>query len=130
LEKHDEDFGLTLAKWGVRSGPYLMLPILGPSTVRDAPGRLVDRFVSPTTYVNNTGVQVGYFVVQGVNTRAGLLDTDPVIDSAYDPYAFVRNAWLQRREYKVRGGNAPEAVVPEEDSGRKSPEDNGGRALP
>jgi phospholipid-binding lipoprotein MlaA len=107
-----------------------MLPILGPSTVRDAPGRLVDRFVSPTTYVNNTGVQVGYFVIKGVNTRAGILDTDPVIDSAYDPYAFVRNAWLQRREYKVHGGNAPEAVLPEEDSGRKPPEDNDGRALP
>jgi phospholipid-binding lipoprotein MlaA len=142
LEKHDEDFGLTLAKWGVRSGPYLMLPILGPSTVRDAPGRLVDRFASPTTYVNNTGVQVGYFVIKGVTTRAGLLDTDPVIDSAYDPYAFVRNAWLQRREYKVRGGNAPEAapeetpeatpeaVLPEEDRGRKPPEDNDWRVVP
>jgi phospholipid-binding lipoprotein MlaA len=131
LEKHDEDFGLTLAKWGVRSGPYLMLPILGPSTVRDAPGRLVDRFASPTAYVNNIGVQVGYFVIKGVNTRAGLLDTDPVIDSAYDPYAFVRNTWLQRREYQVHGGNAPEAVLPEEDSGRKPPEDNDdGRVLP
>jgi phospholipid-binding lipoprotein MlaA len=130
LEKHDEDFGLTLANWGVRSGPYLMLPILGPSTVRDAPGRLVDRFVTPTTYVNNTGVQVGYFVVKGVSTRAGLLDTDRVIDSAYDPYAFLRNAWLQRREYQVHGGSAPEAVLPEEDSGRKAPEDNDGRALP
>ena len=130
LEKHDEDFGLTLANWGVRSGPYLMLPILGPSSVRDAPGRLVDRFATPTTYVNNTGVQVGYFVVKGVSTRAGLLDTDPVIDSAYDPYGFLRNAWLQRREYMVHGGNAPEAVLPEEDGGRKAPEDNGGRAVP
>jgi phospholipid-binding lipoprotein MlaA len=130
LEKHDEDFGLTLAKWGVRSGPYLMLPILGPSTVRDAPGRLVDRFVSPTTYINNTGVQVGYFVIKGVNARAGLLDTDPVIDSAYDPYAFLRNAWLQRREFQVHGGNAPEALLPEEDSEGKPPEDNAGRAVP
>jgi phospholipid-binding lipoprotein MlaA len=107
-----------------------MLPILGPSTVRDAPGRVADRFMSPTTYVNNTGFQVGYFVIKGVNTRAGLLDTDPVIDSAYDPYAFVRNAWLQRREYQVRGGNAPEALLPEEDSGRKPPEDKNGPALP
>jgi len=130
LEKHDEDFGLTLAKWGVPSGPYLMLPILGPSTVRDAPGRVADRFMSPTAYVNNTGVQVGYFVIKGVNTRARLLDTDPLIDSAYDPYAFVRNAWLQRREYQVRGGNAPEALLPVEDGGRKPPEDNNGPAIP
>jgi phospholipid-binding lipoprotein MlaA len=126
LEKHDEDFGLTLAKWGVRSGPYLMLPILGPSSVRDAPGRLVDRFMTPTPYVNNTGVQVGYFVIKGVNTRVDLLDTDAVIDSAYDPYAFVRNAWLQRREYQVHGA-PPEAVFPEEDGGRKPAEDNSGQ---
>ena len=86
--------------------------------------------MSPTTYVNNTGVQVGYFVIKGVNTRAGLLDADPVIDSAYDPYAFLRNAWLQRREYQVHGGNAPEAVLPEEDSGRKPPEDNNGLVVP
>jgi len=57
-----------------------MLPI--PSTVRDAPGRVADRFMSPTIYGNKTGIQVGYFVMKGVNTRAGLLDTDPVTDSA------------------------------------------------
>jgi len=130
LEKHDEDFGLTLAKWGVKSGPYLMLPILGPSTVRDAPGRLADRFLTPTTYVNNTGVQVGYFVVKGVNARAGVLAMDPMIDSAYDPYAFVRSAWLQRREYQIHGGKAPETMLPEEDSGRKAPEDDSGQAVP
>jgi phospholipid-binding lipoprotein MlaA len=130
MEKHNEDFGLTLARWGLQSGPYLMLPILGPSTVRDAPGRVADRFVTPTSYLNNTGVEVGTFVVKGVTTRAGALDMDTLIDSAFDPYAFVRNAWLQRREYKVHGGNAPEAVLPEEDSGRKPPEDNDGRALP
>jgi len=103
---------------------------LGPSTARDAPGRLVDRFVSPTTYVNNTGVQVGYFVMKGVSTRAGLLDTDPVIDSAYDPYAFVRNAWLQRREYQVHGGSAPEAVLPEEDRGGSRPRTTAGGRYP
>jgi len=123
LEKHNEDFGLTLAKWGVGSGPYLMLPILGPSTVRDAPARFADRFMSPVTYANNTGVEVGYFVVKGVNTRAGLLDTDPVIDSAYDPYAFVRSAWLQRREYQIHGGKVPEKMLPEEDGGRVPSED-------
>jgi phospholipid-binding lipoprotein MlaA len=100
-----------------------MLPILGPSTVRDAPARFADRFMSPVTYANNTGVEVGYFVVKGVNTRAGLLDTDPLIDSAYDPYAFVRSAWLQRREYQIHGGKVPEKMLPEEDGGRVPSED-------
>ena len=131
LEKHEEDFGLTLARWGVKSGPYLMLPILGPSTVRDAPGRFADHFVTPTTYVNDTGVQVGYFLVKAVNTRAGLLDSDPVIDSVFDPYAFVRNAWLQRREYQIRGEKVPEIKLPEEDGAPKSPDDDaGGRPVP
>src|SRR5882757_3785563 len=122
MEKHNEDFGLTLARWGLHSGPYLMLPILGPSTVRDAPGRVADRFVTPTSYLNNTGVEVGAFVAKGVTTRAGVLDMDQMIDSAFDPYVFVRNAWLQRREYQVRGGKMPEPM-PESDSGRKPPEE-------
>ena len=129
MEKHNEDFGLTLARWGLPSGPYLMLPILGPSTVRDAPGRVADRFVTPTSYFNNTGVEVGTFVVKGVTTRAGVLDMDPMIDSAFDPYAFVRNAWLQRREYQVHHGKVPETMMPETDSGQKPPEE-GDRMAP
>ena len=133
LEKHNEDFGLTLARWGVHPGPYLMLPILGPSTVRDAPGRVADRFVSPTAYLNNTGIEVGLFVGKGVTTRAGVLNMDPVVDSAYDPYAFVRNAWLQRREYQVHNGKVPETMSPEdiekqkpsEDNSNQKPDDNG-----
>jgi phospholipid-binding lipoprotein MlaA len=111
LEKHDEDFGQTLGKWGVPSGPFLMIPVLGPSTVRDAPAKLVDGVFTPSTYLNNPPVTIGLFAIGAVNTRAELLDTDQMIESAYDPYAFVRNAWLQRRESKVRDGNvAPEEV--------------------
>jgi len=127
MEKHNEDFGLTLARWGLRSGPYLMLPILGPSTVRDAPGRVADRFVTPTSYVNNTGVEVGAFVVKGVTARAGVLDMDTLIDSAFDPYAFVRNAWLQRREYQIHNGNMPETMMPDDESGRKPAEEGDGK---
>ena len=130
MEKHDEDFGLTLARWGVHSGPYLMLPVLGPSTVRDAPGRIADRFVTPTTYLNNTGLEVGHFVIKGVDARAGVLDMDRLIDAAYDPYAFVRNAWLQRRDYQIHGGTAPEIVLPEKNSGQESPEDNSEQPQP
>ena len=124
MEKHNEDFGLTLARWGLHSGPYLMLPILGPSTVRDAPGRIADRFFTPTAYVNNTGVEVGTFVVKGVTTRAAVLDMDPLIDSAFDPYAFVRSAWLQRREYQIHNGKVPENnIMPESDSSQQPPEE-------
>jgi phospholipid-binding lipoprotein MlaA len=105
------------------------LPILGPSTVRDAPGRVADRFVTPTSYLNNTGVEVGAFVVKGVTTRAGVLDMDTMIDSAFDPYAFVRNAWLQRREYQIHNGKMPETMIPEDESGRK-PTEEGDRKLP
>ena len=124
MEKHNEDFGLTLARWGLPSGPYLMLPILGPSTVRDAPGRVADRFVTPTSYLNNTGVEVGVFVGKGVTARAGVLDMDTLIDSAYDPYAFVRNAWLQRREYQIHNGKMPETIMPEDESERKPPDES------
>ncbi len=127
MEKHNEDFGLTLARWGLPSGPYLMLPILGPSTVRDAPGRVADRFVTPTSYFNNTGVEVGAFVVKGVTARAGVLDMDTLIDSAFDPYAFVRNAWLQRREYQIHNGNMPETMMPDDESGRKPAEEGDGK---
>jgi phospholipid-binding lipoprotein MlaA len=127
MEKHNEDFGLTLGTWGLHSGPYLMLPILGPSTVRDAPGRVADHFVTPTSYLNNTGVEVGAFVAKGVTTRAGVLDTDRMIDSAFDPSAFVRDAWLQRREYQIHGGKVPGLLVPEKDI---VPEKDTGQAVP
>ena len=128
MDKHNEDFGLTLARWGLKSGPYLMLPILGPSTVRDAPGRVADRFFTPTAYANNTGVEVGAFVAKGVTTRADVLDMDSMIDSAFDPYAFVRNAWLQRREYQIHNGKVPENnMMPESDSVQKPPEEGDGK---
>ena len=107
LDKNDRDFGQTLGKWGVQSGPYLMLPIFGPSTVRDAPAKVVDHYSTPRAYLLNTYADLGVSVVGAVDKRAGLLDTDAVIDSAYDPYAFLRNAWLQRREYQVRDGKVP-----------------------
>jgi phospholipid-binding lipoprotein MlaA len=107
LSKHDEDFGQTLGKWGVPPGPYLMLPILGPSTARDAPAKLVDRYMSPEGYITNSDVTIGLFLAGGINSRAQLLDSDAVRESAYDPYAFLRSAWLQRRNYLVHDGKVP-----------------------
>lgn len=105
LEHNDEDFGQTLGKWGVKSGPYLMLPFLGPSTVRDALGRLPDQYSYPVNYLEDDSTR---YIIRGVSfldLRAGLLDLDAQLENSYDRYAFVRNAWLQRREFQVKDGN-------------------------
>jgi phospholipid-binding lipoprotein MlaA len=105
LERNNEDFGQTLGKWGVKSGPYLMLPFLGPSTVRDTVARLPDQFTYPVNYLQDDSTR---YIIRGVeflDLRAGLLDLDAQIEKSYDKYAFIRNAWLQRREYQVTDGN-------------------------
>lgn len=118
LEAHNEDFGQTLGKWGMHSGPYLMLPLLGPSTVRDTAGRLPDEYTTARHYIDDSRVRWGLVALDAVDTRAALLDTDAVLDEAYDRYAFVRNAWLQRREYLVRDGEgtADELLDPEQEA--------------
>jgi phospholipid-binding lipoprotein MlaA len=108
FEANDEDFGQTLGTWGVPAGPYLMLPIFGPSTMRDTPTRLVDRATTPVQYVEETAINLGVSALSLLDGRAALLDLDSQLTKTYDPYAFLRNAWLQRREYKVRDGEVPE----------------------
>jgi phospholipid-binding lipoprotein MlaA len=108
LERHDEDFGQTLGKWGVPAGPYLMLPLLGPSSLRDAPMRLADTYTDVRHYITDPYVSWGLWGTDGLEKRAELLDLDATIDSTYDPYAFIRNAWIQRREYQVRDGDVAE----------------------
>jgi phospholipid-binding lipoprotein MlaA len=104
LVRHDRDFGQTLGKWGVHTGSYLVLPLLGPSDVRDAFGTVPDRFMSVDGYIHDTGASVGLFSVRTVDTRAKALPSDTTVESAYDPYAFVRSAWFQMRAYKVHEG--------------------------
>jgi phospholipid-binding lipoprotein MlaA len=105
FEKHDEDFGQTLGVWGVGSGPYLVLPLLGPSTLRDAPGRFVDAPLDPLYHYDDVRVRNSLFVINAVNTRARLLPaTDLVERVALDQYAFVRNAYLKRRASLIRDG--------------------------
>ncbi len=104
LDNNDEDFGQTFGKWGMKSGPYLVLPFLGPSTTRDAFGKLVDQYTYPVTYLGDESTRYVIRAVSLLNTRAGLLDLDAQIDRSYDRYAFIRNAWLQRREFQVKDG--------------------------
>ena len=105
FQKNDEDFGQTLGVWGVGSGPYLVLPLLGPSTLRDAPARLVDAPLDPLYHYDDVRVRNSLLVVNVVNTRARLLPaTDLVERVALDQYAFVRDAYLKRRASLVRDG--------------------------
>jgi len=124
LDRHHTDFGETLGIWGVHSGPYLMLPILGPSTVRDAIGLLPDEYSALPAYIRPVWIPYAIGAMQGIDIRVGLLDEDKLLDSAYDPYAFVRNVWLQRREYLIHGDTsaAPEELPPsDDDSGAAAP---------
>jgi len=109
LEHHYEDFGQTLGRYGVGPGAYVMLPILGPSTVRDTAALPLDRLASPPAFFSGTGTQLGLTGLQIVNTRSGLLGATRVIDDiALDRYTFVRDAYLQRRRSLVFDGDVPE----------------------
>jgi len=134
--KIPNDFGTTLGVWGLGSGPFLMLPLLGPSSVRDGVGTLVSvtSSISPTTPVlaiENIPVRNSILGLYGVNQRLGLLNTEAMIDQvAIDRYSFIRDAYLQRRQSLVNGndtlpdyGEDPGADLPDygEDPGNDSP---------
>ncbi|MGB8285782.1 MAG: VacJ family lipoprotein [Candidatus Aquirickettsiella gammari] len=104
LPSHHRDFGLTLAKWGYTSSAYLVLPILGPRTVRDAVAWPINYGVfSVYLYINDIAWRNGLTWASFVNARAQLLDFDQTIKQAsFDPYVFQRNAYLQRRNYVIR----------------------------
>jgi phospholipid-binding lipoprotein MlaA len=118
----DEDFGQTLGRWGIPAGPYLMLPLLGPSNSRDLVGKVGDHFTDPTTYVNSTPLEYGLKVADLLDKRAGLLQADSVLDNSYDPYVFVRNAYLQRRQFQVKDGQVSDdnVEITEDDSTDKA----------
>jgi phospholipid-binding lipoprotein MlaA len=107
LPHHDEDLGQTLAHWGVPSGPYLVLPVLGPSTVRDAGSLYVDVSADPLYKDMAPRYRNAATIMNGVDARAGLMQANATIDSAYDPYIFVRDAYIQNRRYKIYDGNPP-----------------------
>jgi phospholipid-binding lipoprotein MlaA len=108
LEKHYEDFGQTLGVWGVQSGPYLVLPLLGPSTARDAPAKIVDPAWYYKDYVDPERLYWGLWGLDKVRTRANLLKAETVLEeAALDKYTFIRDAWLQRRRSQVFDGNPP-----------------------
>ncbi len=107
LPKHEEDFGQTLGVWGAKSGPYFVLPLFGPSTVRDALAKPVDLYADPLTASNDVPVRAKNTgrVLRLVDDRAAVLDSTALLEgAALDPYQFFRDAYLQRRESRVRDG--------------------------
>ena len=117
LPQHSTDFGITLARWGVPEGDFLMLPLLGPSTVRDVWRYPVDGyFFDPLSLIaKNQSFNYGQYylpqVLYVVSMRSQLIDAESFLQSAYDPYAFLRDAYRQRRLYMLYDGNPPAAVI-------------------
>lgn len=122
LAKNDEDFGQTLGHWGIHPGPYLVLPLLGPSTVRDTVGLYPDSQTDLKNLPPDIWVQVGAHGLYFLGRRVDLLSMDDVLKNAYDPYVFVRNAYLQHREYEVHDGNVPEEPAEEEPVEEENPQ--------
>jgi phospholipid-binding lipoprotein MlaA len=120
LEKHNEDFGQTLGVWGVSPGPYLVLPILGPSSVRDTAGLIPDSLASPLRSIKHQSTYYSFLGTRAIDTRAGFLSAERFIDSAsLDDYAFFRNGFFQRRFSQVYDGNPPEQAAPKYDDDEK-----------
>lgn len=112
LPKHYESFADTLGYWGVGSGPYIVLPILGPSSVRDAPSLIVDFTVHPLNQVSPTSTTVGLTSVRAVDVRSELLKTTDIRDElALDPYLFTRESYYQWRQNKVYNGEPPKVII-------------------
>jgi len=106
--KHNEDFGQTLGAYGLGTGPYVVLPFLGPSTARDAVGVFADAYVDPIQQIKDSDAMWGTYGVKAVDLRADLILTKKIADQAsLDPYEFMRSAYFQRRNYLIYDGNPP-----------------------
>ena len=113
LEKHSEDFGQTLGKWGAKPGPYLMLPFLGPSTTRDAFTFVGDTALAPALSLDDNAARVGLISLDLINTYSaftGIADIE-----SKDQYAFLRDAYLERRKYEINDGLSEEDLSNDED---------------
>jgi phospholipid-binding lipoprotein MlaA len=130
LPQHDEDLGQTLGKWGVPAGPYLVVPLLGPSTVRDLPTRVATTLLEPLYWFDTGNARWGSLGLSVVNTRASLLPLDETLDGVYDKYGFIRSAYLQRRQFLVYDGNPPEEPLDEEFPDDTTNDDSGGAPPP
>jgi phospholipid-binding lipoprotein MlaA len=116
LPKHNEDFGQTLAVWGVGSGPYLVLPFIGPRNVRDTAGLAVDwTYFDPIFKRQTLNAALATITIKYIDVRAGLLKATNILDETVpDKYSYIRDAWEQRREYLIYDGHPPKEMTDEE----------------
>jgi phospholipid-binding lipoprotein MlaA len=127
LKKNREDFGQTLAVWGVPPGPYIVLPILGPSSLRDSAALILDSKAALLPYAfEDSTARIAAYGLRAIDTRAGFLSASKFIDSAsYDDYTFFRNGFFQRRYSQVFDGNPPDKAAPTyDDDDEKDPPKN------
>ena len=108
LERHEEDFGQTLGVWGISSGPYIMLPFLGPSNPRDLLSRPISSFLSGTFAMEDNDVKFTLVGIDALETRERLLDAETLIIG--DKYMFVKDAYVQSREYEINNGSTEDDV--------------------
>ncbi len=122
FDSNDEDLGQTLGKWGVKAGPFLMLPVLGPSSARDAFSRAADTYLEPVWYLEDDSTRYWIRLGDLLDQRASLLELDAQLERSYDRYAFIRNAWIQRREYQVKDGNVDDQSLELEEEFKDDPD--------
>lgn len=128
LTKHNEDFGQTLGKWGFKSGPYVVLPLLGSSTVRDTIALPADLYADPWGYKYPVHVRNPGYALRAIDRRAAMLEAGDLIEAAaLDKYEFVRDAYLQRRENQINGGSPKEVIPDYEDGGQSGSTGNGSK---
>lgn len=112
LPPHYNDLGLTFAKWGDKQSPYIVLPFLGPSTIRDGYGLLFQFTLwSPYVYLHNEGLAFGLLGLRYIDLRSQFFDTEKLMNEALDPYAFLRDAYLQHRNYLIIGASQEDGAL-------------------
>lgn len=122
LTRRSEDFGQTLGVWGVAQGPFVVLPLLGPSTLRDTAGLLLDRQAAPSTLPDQASGRYTVTALELINTRANLLSAGALVDQvALDRYAFIRDAYLSRRRDALYDGAPPMDTFADEPDDAKAP---------
>lgn len=121
IPKDKKDFGITFGKWGIPQGPYLFIPLFGPTTVRDGSGTLVRYFIGPVGYIDNIPVRNTLYGIGYLDLRAQALSAESVLETAaIDRYRFLRNAYLRNRRFQVYNGKPPPEE--DEDSGAPAPQ--------
>lgn len=108
LARYQEDFGQTLAVWGVPSGPYVIVPFLGPQTLRDALALPLDFLADPLTHYENDRIRYSLWALRMIDLRARLLGIESFVEDSFDRYIAVRESYLQNRLYQIYDGNPPE----------------------